>query len=66
MVDGPCHAPATWTIATYDNVLLRHVCDHHKDALASQVKVPHRLVPISEWRASSRVPAGAGGELGKH
>lgn len=48
----PCHAPATWTIATYETLALRHVCDEHKEALATQMKVPHRLVPISEWLAS--------------
>jgi hypothetical protein len=49
-----CYAPAAFTIATAWDAALRHACEAHREALDREVRVPHKVMPVSEWRASSR------------
>ena len=50
--DRPCYAPAEWSIVTAWYVALRHGCYAHRDTLDQDVKVEHRVMPVSEWGAA--------------
>jgi len=48
----PCYAPARFVLVRPTGETLRFVCRAHRDAWASRISGPYRVLERAEWEAS--------------